>query len=776
MSQAVFVARTAHKSHRAIPSSQDQFVADLHTIASGPFTPPRTADGAVLHDVLPGGEAFKAGRLHRATAFWDRVLQEPTVSETHRDLVWRTVHEGADVLMFYDAPPPGTVVPGQVAPAVPASSDPIASRFPAVRLPNHPLAPAQNPALGCPATFLREQVAVMERTGAVERCPPGVTPRLVLPLGVAENSTKLRVVYDARVLNLFQAPGDMGYPSLRDLSPWVTPDALLICADLMSAYYHVRLTDRSRTCFGFELDGVMYWYTSIPFGWSCAPFLFQLLISLFAGFLRRHGLILLIAYLDDLIGCGTARPFGRSAVEDALISGWTISRAAFLAGFTLSVPKCELQGTPERRALGLIVSAPRQCFLVPADKARRFKDAASALAAAPSAPVRTLQQFAGWLVSLLPAVPAALVYLRDVFSWVSTALQGGHADVPLGPSRAHVFRLFESDRVLDSPRPWVGESHVHVQALATDSSRTGMGLCLTTATGPVPLRFTAALPIPRRLRHADIMALEAQAVLEGLLMFADQLRGSRVRLLVDNEVVRVALQMRGSRHLPTNRIVQRVLALALELNMILTVDRITTTDNVHADTESRKPARAQDGRVRVHRATASDLAIGPEYAAPVAPERLAHGVTGLHPRLFLRVQEWYGHPFSLDLAACSQSRQVSRYVGLTREPVQDQVAVDLFSFQPDATERVYVNPPWHIIGSVWKHLQHVGARGVLIFPCKPSAVWYSAVMRQALEVAELAPLGAANAFRDWRRGGAAVETPLSTALLMAAFDFRCLLA
>ena len=63
---------------------------------------------------------------------------------------------------------------------------------------------------------------MMERTGAVERCPPGVTPRLMLPLGVAENSTELRVVYDARVLNQFEAPGDMGYPSLRNLAPWVT--------------------------------------------------------------------------------------------------------------------------------------------------------------------------------------------------------------------------------------------------------------------------------------------------------------------------------------------------------------------------------------------------------------------------------------------------------------------------------------------------------------------------------------------------------------------------
>ena len=88
--------------------------------------------------------------------------------------------------------------------------------------------------------------------------------------------------------------------------------------------------------------------------------------------------------------------------------------------------------------------------------------------------------------------------------------------------------------------------------------------------------------------------------------------------------------------MPTYRIVQHILSLALELNMVLTDDRVMTTDNAHADTESCKPPRSQDsdGRVQMRHATASDLAIGPWHAAPVAPERLARGVAGLHPRLF----------------------------------------------------------------------------------------------------------------------------------------------
>jgi hypothetical protein len=364
------------------------------------------------------------------------------------------------------------------------------------------------------------------------------------------------------------------------------------------------------------------------------------------------------------------------------------------------------------------------------------------------------------------------VYLREIYSWVTDATRDGRAIVLLGPARAHVFRLFESQRLLSTPRPWVTASHVHLTALATDSSRTGIGLCLTTATGPAPLRYTAALPIPEHLRHADIMALEAQAVLDGLTVFAAQLRGTRTRLLVDNEVVRVALQMRGSRHLPTNRIVQRILALALEQNIVLTVDRITTTDNQHADRESRRPRREQDSSVRVARASPADLAIGPHYATPVAPAALARGTVGLHSHTFLKVQAWYGAPITMDMAACPRSRQVCRFIGLAKSDVPDQVAVDLFSFQPERSEHVFVNPPWHLIGDVWSHLRHVKARGVLVFPSKPSSVWFPAVMRLADKVTELAPAGATGVLRDWSRDGITIHTPLHVALWMAAFDFQ----
>ncbi len=107
--------------------------------------------------------------------------------------MWRTEHEGADVQAFYDTLPSGVVIPIQVALAVPSSPDPIISRFSAVHLPNSPLALAQNPAPDAPPLSCGSW-SQWRGTEAVERCPPGIISRLMLPMGVAENSTKLRVV------------------------------------------------------------------------------------------------------------------------------------------------------------------------------------------------------------------------------------------------------------------------------------------------------------------------------------------------------------------------------------------------------------------------------------------------------------------------------------------------------------------------------------------------------------------------------------------------------
>ncbi len=137
------------------------------------------------------------------------------------------MHEGADVQAFYDTLSSGVVIPVQVALAVPSSPDPITSRFKlsAVRLPSNPLARAQNPALGCPAAFLREQpeVAVMEglrSCGALltrDNIPPDA------PHGSRRKQHQATRRYDAWVLKLFQAPCEIGYPRIPGLSPGVTP-------------------------------------------------------------------------------------------------------------------------------------------------------------------------------------------------------------------------------------------------------------------------------------------------------------------------------------------------------------------------------------------------------------------------------------------------------------------------------------------------------------------------------------------------------------------------
>jgi hypothetical protein len=89
----------------------------------------------------------------------------------------------------------------------------------------------------------------------------------------------------------------------------------------------------------------------------------------------RHGLILPIACLDGLIGCRTARRFGRSAPNDARIFGWAISRTAFLAGLIYPSQSANC-GAPRSVGHWAYSCPPRDsAFLAPADKAHRCKDA-----------------------------------------------------------------------------------------------------------------------------------------------------------------------------------------------------------------------------------------------------------------------------------------------------------------------------------------------------------------------------------------------------------------
>ena len=752
---------------------------DMHAVAAGTFSPPCTVEGDMCHQTLPGGDAFQGGRMHGGAAYWHRAIAESGLPDTEKELLTRTIERGVSLHDFYVPPedPAAYLAMRGVdtsRPARPAAQG--NARFPSATQRNsQPPLPA---GMGDPATFVNSELASLLRTGAIQEVTVG-SSQIVSPIFVTTNSseTKLRLVYAAVVQNEFVPSPPVKFPRLGELARWLKREGLMVVMDYQAAYHSLRLSDESSTLCGFRWQGKEYQWKCVPFGLAPIVYLFQLFATVSTGFVRKHAHLLAMAYIDDTGAAAATR-------YEAQCTAWVLTQAAWLAGHTLSPLKCQLEGRPVQRLLGLLLDAPNQAFVIPPDKVKRVQGFLAYLRdpAHPVVHVLTLERFAGLLVSLLPALPPVLMFLRDVFAWVAGANRGGHEHVDVsGEKEQEVLRELSELPLGTHMFSWAPESHVGLKvALATDASLTGYGAMLVDVRSKVPMRYDWAMPVPAHESGEGIMRHEAMAICAALAHFGPAIAGQRVRFLTDNECVRYALRRwRGSRNLPLNDAAKEFYRLLLVHNVTpSSVCRITTDDNEVPDEMSRLvlPATLRHPFKRVLYASRADLGASLGYAAPLAPGTRRSGAPALSATVFAAVQGWYtgvtGSPLSIDVCASPLDRRLPRFIAL--EPAPDTegfVGTDLFSYAPDPEEHCYINPPWQHLAPMLRHLQDVGARGALIFPLLTEQIWFSIVHQVAIAPVQIVAHQGTRAFEDTSVFPARKCAPCALTMMVAAFDF-----
>ena len=82
------------------------------------------------------------------------------------------------------------------------------------------------------------------------------------------------------------------------------------------------------------------------------------------------------------------------------------------------------------RFLGFISDSILQAFLVPPDKKDKFEALREELLGSSSAPVKSLQRFAGKALSFSLATPSCKLYVREVFKAISTVAKNFSACCP----------------------------------------------------------------------------------------------------------------------------------------------------------------------------------------------------------------------------------------------------------------------------------------------------------------------------------------------------------
>lgn len=183
---------------------------------------------------------------------------------------------------------------------------------------------------------------------------------------------------------------------------------------------------------GFEVNGVYYVYTALPFGLSVSPYVFTRVVKVFATFLRRpvfpNGLLFsasfaprkfvregfaCLVYLDDILIL--LRADGGTKVRLRLL---------FLIldcfGVAINHAKSDFRPRRVREHLGIILDLRTRSFSVSDAKLHKLRGQAAALARWAAAhkrwvPKQQLAQFTGYVISLSVAIPTARFHLLPLY-------------------------------------------------------------------------------------------------------------------------------------------------------------------------------------------------------------------------------------------------------------------------------------------------------------------------------------------------------------------------
>ena len=128
-------------------------------------------------------------------------------------------------------------------------------------------------------------------------------PHLVMPLVVEES--KPRLCHGERFLNLWIENPSFQLENLKHVHRMVSKGARMISFDEKSGYDHVRLSMDSETYFGVQFAGFLFTYTTLPFGWSASPFVYQTIGMTVTSYLRSLG-VFNTQYIDDRMAVESA--------------------------------------------------------------------------------------------------------------------------------------------------------------------------------------------------------------------------------------------------------------------------------------------------------------------------------------------------------------------------------------------------------------------------------------------------------------------------------------
>lgn len=520
--------------------------------------------------------------------------------------------------------------------------------------------------------FVDDEIRALVQSKAVSVLD--CAPRVVSPLQVATNATKLRLILDLSEFNNWLPPVSVKYEDWRCVLPCLPKGGYLASFDLKSGYHHCEILKEHRSFLGFqwfhEGKSSFFQYNVLPFGLSWAPWIFTKLLRPLLAKWRRQGICIAL-YLDDGLVWGSSYEVCASAVA-------IVRRDLAEAGWITAEEKCSWIPKQSITWLGLTVDLAKMSLGV--SEKRRAKTAVALEAlSSPLPSVRDRLRFAGHIVSsLLVLGDQGRLHTRAFYHTVTEWAPQYNRRVPLSELERSEVAWWQESYSKVSERSLLDHPGVDY-IISSDASSVAIGAVSGTA--------RAHRNLSEKERSLSSTHRELLAAFWAITSFRAFPPGSRLLLRVDSQSAAHIItkgSMKAALHAIAVLIWESVRVRSLELQ----IQWVPREKNQEADEVSKTVDRHD---------------------------------WGIREEWFLACCERWGRP-SVDLFADASTAKCARFYSANWVP--DSLGVDAFSVSW-AQEFAWMVPPIPLVSQAIMHALHCEGRAILGVPRWHSQLFFS---------------------------------------------------
>ena len=249
--------------------------------------------------------------------------------------------------------------------------------------------------------------------------------------------------------------------------------------DDKSGYQHVRLNPSSETYFGLEWENTFFVFRTLPFCWKVSAFIYHNLGLIVSHAARSFG-VPLSQYIDDRhVGqllSPPARSVSSPSAQRAEAAAYIVCYILIEARYFINISKSQCVPSTVVCFLGFLGDSLCQSFLIPLVKRTKFRSLRESILSSPLVSLKTLQSFAGKVVSLSLAIPACKLYVHEAFSAIA---QLARSSKVLAKVQGGLRSDIQYWRFLDDWSdclPWRSEQHCIVTLFSNASKRSWGGV------------------------------------------------------------------------------------------------------------------------------------------------------------------------------------------------------------------------------------------------------------------------------------------------------------